>query len=270
MTLESDPRLGLPAFAASDPRRDNKLFGFTISHFAEKARWALDYKAVPYRWIALLPGPHLRTVRRMAPKTTVPVLRDGETVVQGSSEILDYVEARHPESSLTPTSEEERQEARDLEDRFDRVIGEATRRIFYSHALPHRRLTVRLFTQGGPAWGPALYSVAYPFIARAIGNLYKPTPENVAKDDRRLTKVFAEIEERLQDRRYLVSDRFSRADFTLAALLGPLWTPAEHPIDWPPDKLYPPPLLEWQQRHAQSALCEYVLRMYRDHRVPTA
>ena len=161
-------------------------------------------------------------------------------------------------------------ELRELYQHFDWVIGDGTRRIFYSHALPQRRLAVRLFTQGGPAWGPALYSVAYPFIARAIANLYKPTPENVAKDDRRLTKIFAEIEERLQDRRYLVGDRFSRADLTLAALLGPLWTPAEHPIDWPPDELYPPALLEWRQRDAGSELCEYVLRMYRDHRVPTA
>ncbi len=243
-----------------------ELYGFTISHFAEKARWALDYKGVPYQWIALLPGPHMRTVRRMAPRSTVPVLRDGETVVQGSQEILDYLDDRYPSRPLTPTSEQSAKEARELEDRFDGVIGEATRRIFYSHALPQRRLTVRLFTQGGPRWGPAFYAVAYPFIARAIGKMYETTPENVEKDEDRLAQIFAEIEERLRGRRYLVGDRFSRADLTLAALLSGLWSPPERPVEWPPDELYPPDLLEWQQRHAQSSLCEYVLRMYRDHR----
>ncbi len=64
-----------------------ELYGFTISHFVEKARWALDFKGVPYRWIALLPGPHLRQVRRMAPRSTVPVLRDGDTVIQGSQDV---------------------------------------------------------------------------------------------------------------------------------------------------------------------------------------
>ena len=245
-----------------------ELYGFTVSHFSEKARWALDYKEVPYRWIALLPGPHMRKVRRMAPGSTVPVLRDGETVVQGSREILDYLDDRYPERPLTPTSEQARKEARELENRFDSVIGEATRRIFYFHALPQRRLTVRLFTQGGPRWGPAFYAVAYPFIAQAIGQMYETTPANVDKDADRLAKIFAAIEERLQDRRYLVGDRFSRADLTLAALLSALWSPPERPVDWPPDELYPPDLLEWRQQHARRPLCSYVLRIYRDHRVP--
>ena len=31
------------------------LYLFTISHFAEKARWALDHKQVRYRPVVLLP-----------------------------------------------------------------------------------------------------------------------------------------------------------------------------------------------------------------------
>lgn len=243
-----------------------ELYGFTISHFVEKARWALDFKGVPYRWIALLPGPHLRQVKRIAPRSTVPVLRDGDTVVQGSSEILDYLGERYPERPLTPTSKEEREEARELETRFDRVIGKATRRIFYSHALSNRRLTLWFFTQGGPRWGPAFYAVAYPFIARAIGGLYKTTRENADRDELRLTAFLAEIEERLEGRPYLVGDHFSRADLTLAALLSLMWSPPERPIEWPPEELYPPDLWAWLQQDAARPLRDYVLRMYRDHR----
>ena len=69
-----------------------ELFTFTISHFSEKARWGLDHAGVPYRERLLVPGPHLRVIRKMAPKSTVPVLRHGETCIQGSGAILDYAE----------------------------------------------------------------------------------------------------------------------------------------------------------------------------------
>src|SRR4029453_5771790 len=35
------------------------LWHITISHYSEKARWALDYKAIPYRLRAPLPGAHI-------------------------------------------------------------------------------------------------------------------------------------------------------------------------------------------------------------------
>ena len=244
-----------------------QLYGFTVSHYAEKARWALDYKRIEHEWIPLLPGPHAFVVRRIAPLTTVPVLRDGDTVVQGSGEILDYVESHYPERSLTPASEDDRRTALGLERRFDRDVGETTRRIFYSHALPNRRLTLWLFKQGGPWWASAFYALSYPVVARVISRMYETTPENVKTDEDRLARLFAEMEERLQGHRYLVGDRFSRADLTLAALLGAMWLPPERPVEPPPDDLYPPGLQEWKRRHADAPLVEYVFRIYRDHRV---
>jgi glutathione S-transferase len=36
------------------------LYQFQFSHFCEKARWALDYKDLPYTCKNLLPGLHTR------------------------------------------------------------------------------------------------------------------------------------------------------------------------------------------------------------------
>jgi glutathione S-transferase len=50
------------------------LLTFVISHFSEKARWALDFEGLSYDERRLIPGMHFPAVRRLASKTTVPVL----------------------------------------------------------------------------------------------------------------------------------------------------------------------------------------------------
>jgi glutathione S-transferase len=62
-----------------------KLHQFQCSHFCEKARWALEYKQVPYQPVNLLPGFHLKPMRKLAPKSCVPVLVDEETADSGGA-----------------------------------------------------------------------------------------------------------------------------------------------------------------------------------------
>ena len=84
-----------------------KLLEFPHSHYCEKARWALDYKGVPFQPVPILPGFHLWTVRKFAKETSVPVLLDGDRVIQGSSEIIDYLDTTVPARPLTPINEKE-------------------------------------------------------------------------------------------------------------------------------------------------------------------
>ena len=79
-----------------------RLYTFTISHFAEKARWSLDYKAIHYQEKRLVPGSHFLIVKRIAPSTFVPVLQDGGRIIQGSSAIIDYVDEHSPEPPAYP------------------------------------------------------------------------------------------------------------------------------------------------------------------------
>ena len=43
-----------------------RLYTFQISHFSEKARFALDLSGIPYEEKRLLPGAHIVTTRRIA------------------------------------------------------------------------------------------------------------------------------------------------------------------------------------------------------------
>jgi glutathione S-transferase len=243
-----------------------RLYTFMISHFAEKARWALDYKAVDYVEERLVPGSHVPIVKRIAPGTSVPVLADGESVIQGSSAIIDYAERRWPEPALTPHDPTDRDAARDREGWLDRELGESLRRVFYFHALKHRRLVLYLLEQGGPWWGRALCRMGYGMLAGSIRDMYEVTADNAARDEARVHAVFERIDSLLIGRSYLEGTRFSRIDLTLAALAAPLWRPDEHPTRWPPAELYPPEVLALGARFENTRTHAHVMRLYRERR----
>ena len=63
-----------------------KLYQFAISHYCEKIRWALDYKGLNHVTVSLLPGQHVKTVRKLTGKaSSVPVLDHDGQIVQGSA-----------------------------------------------------------------------------------------------------------------------------------------------------------------------------------------
>src|SRR5262249_32602984 len=120
-----------------------KLYQFPFSHYCEKARWALEYKRVPYQPVNLLPGLHLKAVRRVASNTSLPVLLDEESAVQDSSAIITYLDARFPTPSLTPADPAAAREALEWEDYLDEQIGVTLRLWFYYHALADRERALR-------------------------------------------------------------------------------------------------------------------------------
>jgi glutathione S-transferase len=244
-----------------------RLYTFAVSHYAEKARWALDYKGIDYVEVPLVPGSHSLVVKRIAPLTTVPVLRDGDRIVQGSSAIIDHVEKEWPGLALTPEDESARRNALELEGWLDRELGETCRRVFYFHALAHRELVLHYFNQRGPWWGRLLARIGYRLLAYGIRDMYAITKDNAARDEERLHAVFEKVDALLVGGSYLVGNRFSRADLTLAALAAPMWEPEEHPTRWPPSELFPPELVAFKARFANTRAHHHVMRLYRERRL---
>ena len=247
-----------------------RLYTFQISHFAEKARWALDWKGVKYQERRLLPGPHLAVTRRLGKVTSVPILVCDGQVVQGSSAIIDFADERWPDRPLTSQTAAERDRERELERWLDDELGAPVRRVFYFHALGEPKLVRPLFTQRGPWWGRLFYRVGYRAVASRIRALYKINADTAEQDRKRVEAVFARLDQLLEGRPYLVGDRFGRADLTLAALAAPLWRPPEHSTRWPPDEAYPARLRELRAELGRWRARDHVLRMYREHRAADA
>jgi glutathione S-transferase len=195
---------------------------------------------------------------------------DSERVIQGSSAIIDYADERWPAEPLTPLDAGERAAALELERQLDCDFGEALRRAFYADALDRRELVVPLFTQGGPWWGPIFYRVGFAAVARAIRDMYGITEQTAERDRERLVAEVERLDERLKGKTYLVGERFSRADLTLAALAAPMFDPPEHSTRWPASSLYPPRVAELRQRFVGRRLHAHVMRMYREHRQRSA
>ena len=146
--------------AHSKPR----LITFGISHFCEKARWALDWHRIPYDEIGWPPGWHLVLAKRCGARaTTLPIILDGKTVIQGSGAIIDWAESRgnDPRRSLAPCGD--LAEAQETERRADEVIGMHVRRLAYAETLPNCPHLVK----------PALF-LRTSIVNRLIGNFMWP------------------------------------------------------------------------------------------------
>jgi glutathione S-transferase len=197
-----------------------QLYQFPFSHFCEKARWALDYKSIAYRAVNLLPGFHIRAMRNLAPKTCLPVLHDDGTVVQDSAAIIDYLDARYPIPCLTPCDPQDRREAKEWEQYFDEEIGVTLRLWFYYHTLPDRRLALGFLLQDAAWHQRPPFLLVYPKLRQAMTQLMNINSESAKQSEERLRAALERLDAALDGRRFLVEDRFSRADLTACALLS--------------------------------------------------
>jgi glutathione S-transferase len=244
-----------------------KLYTFNVSHFAEKARWTLDYEGIPYEERVLLPGPHQLVTRRVARRSHVPVLEHDGLFVQGSSAIIDYVADHLGGTKLTAIDSTERARTLELEKTLDDAFGRGVQQVLYSALLKDRRTVIDLWSSAGPFWARGFYAVAFPAVASAVRRMYKTTDANgVGRAKQRFVTTFDELDSVLAKQRYLGGDTPNRCDITLAALLAPVCRAPEHRVKWP---AMPPELADFEAGLRGRPTWSHVLRMYRDHRKPS-
>ena len=118
-----------------------RLVAIPISHYCEKARWALDRAGVAYREERHIQVVHRIAARRAGGGNTVPVLVTADGVFAQSADILAYAD-RHtePAARLYPEDPAQRAEVVALARDFDADLGPQGRRWMYFHILPRRDL----------------------------------------------------------------------------------------------------------------------------------
>ena len=205
---------------------DAVLITIPLSHFCEKARWALDRVALPYR-----EEPHAPLLNRLATLRghggTVPVLVHGDQRFTDSTDILIHADALRGGDLLYPRDTALRNEVDALEARFDAELGPHTRRWVYAHLLP-TRLIRSLWSRGVPRIEASLVPLAAPLVRYLARTSYRITPESAQRSLERVRVIFREVDLRLSDgRRFLVGGRFSAADLTFASLAAPVLLPPE-------------------------------------------
>ena len=244
------------------------LITIPISHYCEKARWALDRAGVAFRERRHLQVAHWIPVRRAGGRWTAPVLVCGDTALPDSSDILRWADARTPaERRLLPADGREADEVRALEREFDARLGPHGRRWMYDALRGHRDVAVRYAPAGVPAWERRLLQVAYPAVSRVIDRYLDIDHATVAASEREFRAVLDAVERRLGDGRpYLAGERFTAADLTFAALAAPLVMPPEYAVPLPqPDEL-PTPMAARVRELREHPAGAFALRMFREER----
>jgi glutathione S-transferase len=198
-----------------------------LSHYCEKARWALDRAALPY-----LEEPHVPLLHWLATRRkdggTVPVLVHRSSRFTDSTEILVHADAVCGGDLLYPRDSTLRGEVDALEERFDTELGPHTRRWCYAQLLPKTALLRSLWSRGVPRLEASLVPLITPLARRLVRAGYRITPEGARRSLDRVRGVFREVDERLRNgRRFLVGERFTAADLTFAALAAPVLFPLE-------------------------------------------
>jgi glutathione S-transferase len=238
-----------------------KLYQFHCSHFCEKVRWALEYKRVPYQPVNLLPGFHLKPMRKLAPKSCLPVLVDEETVVQQSSAIITYLDTKFPNPALTPLEPQAARVALEWERYLDEHIGVSLRLWFYHYALPDRDLGLRFLLQGATWPRSALFKLVYPKVREKMLQFMNINADTARQAEEQLLAALERLDEALNGRDFLVEDSFSRADLTACALLAPWCLPQA-------GQAIPNPLLEMRNRFEGRRFYQWVRSIYGNYRQP--
>lgn len=245
------------------------LWQLQISHYNEKARWALDYKRIPHLRRSLLPGLHAIKARRLTGEVdTTPVLTLEGRSIGDSTRIIAALEQRWPKPALYPEDEAQRRRALELEEFFDEELGPHIRRAAYHELLPRPGEVVPLFTNGQRPPARALTRAAFPLLRSAMRKRMRIDAATAARSREKTSAAMDRLEREIGPSGYLVGDSFSVADLTAAALFYPVARPAEFPypsVTDPPDSAR-----EFLDPLAERPGGEWVAEMYRRHRIPLA
>ena len=243
------------------------LYVFAMSHYCEKARWALDYLDIAYEIRYVAPGVHRKIAKKLgAPGTSLPLLAVGEHVVQGSAAIIDWADATLATAPKCLTPNAAREECVGMEKRLDDVVGIHARRYYYSEAMVDHPETVRsIFTKDLSILHKLLVAWKWNLIRKLMIERMDLGPEQGKDSKRILEEELNWLDGLLSDgRNFLVGDQLSRADIAAASLLALVASPKEHPTY---ARLRLPPRLaaevaNWESRPS----IKWVRAIYREYR----
>jgi glutathione S-transferase len=188
-----------------------KLIQMYASPWAERVRWALNYKGVQYEKQDYQPGVDEEAVKKLTGQAQVPVLLVNGKVIPDSTAILNWLEEHRPQPALMPAADKNRAQVMLWEELMDGVLGPQARMLIVGHFLRSREPELQ---KGGQYFAQKYQHSAY------------------AEEHAKVTveRVLTILKHALEGRQYLVAEAFTRADVTSASMLLL--------VNPPPDELF--------------------------------
>ena len=249
-------------------RSERILVTIPISHFCEKARWALDRAGVEYtekRHVQLL---HWFAAKRAAGGITAPALRAPEGRFSESAAIMAFADEQLPEADrLYPADPELRAEVEALEERFGTILGPEGRRWLYEQLFKDVKRYAPWNLTGVPWWERRAFPFVVPAAKIVIRRYLDVSAQSAADAIVRVDEEFDFVGGLLADgRRHLAGDRFTAADLTFAALAAPCIVPPVYGTPLPQVADLHPEMATLVERWRAHPAGRFALRMYDEER----
>lgn len=240
------------------------LWHLRDSHFNEKARWALDHKQVPHVRRAPPPGVHMLVALILTGRPTLPVLVLDGRRIRDSAAIVAAVDDRPSRPRLIAADPVERRREQSIEALCADELGPCLRRFSLFHLLQDARLCAAMTAPAADSLAHAALRATVPGLRRLLFARYRVTAQSAADARVRAVAALNRLEAELAGQQHFVGGRFTVADLTVAAMLGPLLRPAGS--SWAPMPWLPPAVAELKAEVERRPIGAWALTTYADHR----
>lgn len=249
----------------------DRLITIAISHYCEKARWALDRAGIEYVESAHVPLAHLLYTKPAGGAST-PLLVTATRTITDSTDILRYADEKLDERVKLFPTDATADEVVALEERFDVHLGTAARAWAYAHLLfgPADALHGLLTHRCSRAEATAFRALQRPIVSLMKKGM-RIGPDTEAWALARLTPLFDDVDARLADGRpYLCGERITAADVAFASLAAPIIDLGDVRPGPVPDDALPKGFREGRARFRERRSGAWVARLIRDDRTRAA
>jgi glutathione S-transferase len=249
-----------------------RLVTIPISHYCEKARWALDRAGLRYREERHVQGIHRLASKHAGGVGTTPVLVTPQGAVCDSADILEWVDQRiEPDRRLLPEDPERRREVLELCARFDAVLGPSGRRLIYVRVFKEPGRMLAFNNCGVPAWEDRALRWGWPLAVRFVSRALAITPGVEEQDERVVWGELDFVAETLADGRpYLCGERFTAADLTFAALSASVLAPPIYGVPLPQPEELPAATAQLITRMREHPAGRFAMGVIAEQRPPPA
>jgi glutathione S-transferase len=242
---------------------NNVLVTIPISHYCEKARWALDRAGIEYVEESHIQAIHRFATRRAGGGLTAPVLVCADGALADSTDILAWADARSTPPALYPESPDRAAEVRRLEDYFDTHLGPQSRCWLYQQLRERRDLALDYGCSGVPVWERMTLRLGYPALIAIVAHVLDVTPTTGLRSEHEVRAVFDTVGGYLSDgRRYICGEDFTAVDLTFSALAAPMLMPVGYGVQLPQPRELPPYTAEVVHELRGHPAGQHALRMY--------